>query len=62
MARAINIGKLKNIRKLNITLIFNKNIRIYSLKVVLKFRIAILEEVQTALNVDLFHNTISYLE
>jgi len=61
IAIIIIIGKLKNIKKLNMTLKFRKNIRKYNFIVVLKFNTAIFIDDHIAEKVFLFHNTISYL-
>jgi len=56
------MGKLKNIIKLNITLRFNINIKIYNLVVLFKFKIAIFHEIQIDLNTPKFSSTITYFE
>jgi len=61
IASITNIGKLRKIKKLNITLRFRKNIRKYSLIVVFKFKTDIFIDDHIAGNVFLFHKTISYL-
>jgi hypothetical protein len=53
-------GKLKNIIKLIITLIFKKNFKKYNLIVIFRFNIAIFEDVHIAANTHLFLKTISY--
>ena len=61
-AMTIITGKLRNIIKLNITLMFRNNIRKYNLKVLFKFNIVILVDIQIASNTFLFSMIIIYLE
>jgi hypothetical protein len=58
---AINIGKIKSIIKLNITLKLRINIKKYNLAVVFKFNIAIFEEEEIASKTFLLFKTISNL-
>ncbi len=62
IATAIMIGKLRNIIKLNITLIFKKNIRKYSFIVFLRFNIVTFDDNQIDSNTFLFSITMKYLE
>ena len=57
IARTIIIGKLRNIKKLNITLKFRKNIKKYSFIVLFRFKIVIFDEIPIALKTD-FHSSI----
>lgn len=56
------IGNARNITKLNMTLKFRNNIRKYNLTVLLKFSIAILDDIQTDLKTSLSSIVITYLE
>lgn len=62
IAITIIIGKLRNMIKLSITLIFKKNIRKYNFIVVFKFNIAKRDDFQTASNTHISSSIIKYLE
>jgi hypothetical protein len=59
---AMIIGKLKNIIKLNITLIFKKNIRKYNFIVCLRFSIVTFDDNHIDSKTFLFSITMKYLE
>ena len=61
-ATAIIIGKLRKIKKLNITLILRTNIKKYNFIVFFIFNSAIFDDNQIDSNIHLFPTTISYFE
>ena len=61
-AIAMSRGKLRNIKKLNITLRLSINIKKYNLLVVTRLRIASFDDAATEGNTFLFSTTIKYLE